>query len=210
MSSRTISSTVTSTVTIGPGSYPSVLTIAGTGQVAPNAYGAAGVYVDRGVVGVRILNQGEITVRRGGAIDGFGSVTGAPVQNGGTIDAAGGMLTLATAVGGAGTAEISANAVLWAQGGLANPVAFLSGGKETLALSDPLDATGTIAGFAATDTIDLLGVVATHISFSTTTDILTVTGASGTLAALHFAAGYTGADFARGTDHHGGTLITFT
>ncbi len=65
-------------------------------------------------------------------------------------------------------------------------------------------------GFAATDSIDLLGAVATGLSYSTTTDILTVTGASGTIAALRFSGSYTDGSFAKGTDHNGGTFIAHT
>ena len=60
------------------------------------------------------------------------------------------------------------------------------------------------------DRIDLLGAVATGITLGTTTDVLTVKGASGTLASLRFSSAYPGQAFHFGSDGHGGTNITLT
>ena len=123
-----------------------------------------------------------------------------------TVGAAG-SLTLTGDIGGPGTIAISAKAMLLADGTVASAMKFLAGGSATVSLAEPIAATGTIGGFIKTDTIDLLGTVATGISFSTTTDVLTVTGAGGTIAALHFSGSYT-ASFVKGSDGHGGTRIT--
>jgi hypothetical protein len=59
MAGSTISGTVTSTVTLGSASYPSPLTVAGTGVVAPSAYAATGVYGPAG--SGTLINDGSIT-----------------------------------------------------------------------------------------------------------------------------------------------------
>jgi len=76
-----------------------------------------------------------------------------------------------------------------------------------LDLQTPLDFAGTIAGFAGSDTIDLLKTAATGLSYSGGT--LTVLDQSATVATLRFSGSYTQSDFALTSDGHGGALIKF-
>jgi hypothetical protein len=69
--------------------------------------------------------------------------------------------------------------------------------------------TGKVEGFARGNTIDLLGSAATGLAYNTTTDILTVSGSSVTVASLHFSGNYTMSTFALASDGHGGTNIRF-
>ncbi len=110
---------------------------------------------------------------------------------------------------GSSTITIGANALLDATGALSvSKVKFL--GASTLQLNSPASASAVFSGFASGDQIDLLGKVATGISFSTATDVLTVRGAGGTLAALHFSSAYTGHSFQFASDGHAGTNITIS
>ena len=91
MTGSTISSTVTSTVTLGSGLYPSPLTVIGSGDVAVTAFLAIGIYgpADSG----SLINDGTVTGAAGGTrnsgpanggtgVDLFG---GSTATNSGTI-----------------------------------------------------------------------------------------------------------------------------
>jgi len=77
----------------------------------------------------------------------------------------------------------------------------------TLELGDAGGFAATIAGFSDTDVIDLLGASVTSLSYSPSTDTLTVSGSGGTIASLKFSGSYTTASFATVSDGHGGTDI---
>jgi len=84
---------------------------------------------------------------------------------------------------------------------------FLGGGDQ-FALAQPAQFTGTITGFSTSDSIDLLGAVVTGLSYAA--NVLTVSGAAGTIAKLHFAGDYSDYGFGHFTDGHGGSLIQLT
>ncbi len=177
------------------------LQIGGSGTLAVAGTGA----VD---VGAAAAVRGAIDVASGATIAGTGTLAGR-VIDAGTITASGGTLALQGDVAGPGTIAISAGAVLSASGSVATKIAFLAGANERLVLDDPAAVTGKILEFAHSDTIDLRHEVANGISFSTTTDILTVSGTAGSIATLHFGAGLTNASFAY-KDVSGMTVITHT
>jgi len=77
-----------------------------------------------------------------------------------------------------------------------------------LDMTKPLDFLGTVAGFGASDTVDLLNTAETGYSFAS--GVLTVTDGSATVAKLHFGGSYTTASFTLATDGHSGTFITFS
>ncbi len=89
------------------------------------------------------------------------------------------------------------------------PTGWISSPAATrsAAFGAPTKVSATIAGFAKTDTIDLLGFAATKLVFAGHT--LTVDGKGGSVAHLTFAASYTTKDFTFAPDHHGGTNIGF-
>ncbi len=147
-----------------------------------------------------------VTVDKGSLLSGAGTIEQAIVDQG-TLNANGGTLALASSITGLGSVSISSNSVLSVGGRLgASGLDFL-GGNATAVFGAPTRVTSTIAGFKATDTLDLVNFVATKLSFAGHT--LTVHGSGGSIAHLTFAASYVTKDFAFGTDHHGGTNITF-
>ena len=94
MSRHKISTTVTNTVVLGAGGYGNTLTITGTGDISPAAYGADGITAPAGLSGVRIVNRGEV---HGGE--------GAPGESGGIavdMQASGTITNVGLIAGGAG------------------------------------------------------------------------------------------------------------
>ena len=90
MKGSSISGTVTHTVDLGSGHYRSPLTITATGDIAPTAYGANGIYVPTTVHHGSIDNMGTIASGYGGMNAGAGGIgvdlaTAASVTNSGHI-----------------------------------------------------------------------------------------------------------------------------
>ncbi len=172
-----------------------MLAVTSTGEIEVGAKGHAAL--------------GRLVVDGGRTLVGTGTIRG-PITVSGELRASGGTLTLAgNAAGhgviGAGAVEIDTGSVLIARNEMRERhVVFLAGTNETLGLNSPGKVTATISGFGTTDTIDLLGITATG-SFAN--GILTLTGAHGGHAALHFAGSYA-SGFTIGSDGHGGTAIT--
>jgi hypothetical protein len=176
----------------------SVLTLQGRGTLG---VAAAGQLVVGGTAGA----AGVVTVER--EIVGSGTIA-TSIADSGSIVASGGTLTLGSDTGGTGTVAISAHSVLQADAGLSTArVEFLLGSGEKLALAEPKRMSSQIIGFARGDRIDLLGTVATSLSFSSATDILTVRGAGGAIAALRFSSSYGALRFQLASDGHGGSNI---
>ena len=140
-------------------------------------------------------------------LSGAGTIKQVVVDQG-TLTAAGGTLTLASSITGTGSVSINGNSVL-SVGGRAGVggINFLPGGHETAVFGAPTAVSSTLAGFVATDTIDLRGLVKGTDAFVGHT--LTIHSTGGGVAHLNFAASYVTKDFAFATDHHGGTNITF-
>ncbi len=171
--------------------------IGGTGTGATTTLELASA-ASRGTItglGTSFVGFTAVTVDRGARWD----VTGTNSLAGGTLltvrgtltDAGqlalGGSASGAGSVNGAGIVSISANAVLSVAGGFAaHRLDFLAGGHEMAAFGAPTKVSATIAGFAKTDTIDLLGFAATKLVFAGHT--LTVDGKGGSVAHLTFAA----------------------
>jgi hypothetical protein len=150
---------------------------------------------------------GRITVDAGSTITGSGTLSGGPLFLNGTVAGKGG-LTILGDVSGAGSLIVGSKAKVTAAGALASSITFAAGGQETLALEQPTAVTGTISGFAKSDTIDLQNVVANTLSFAG--GKLTVKNGSTIVASLKFAGTYTTASFALNADGHGGSAITST
>jgi hypothetical protein len=184
----------------------STLNLSGGGSLAPATIGVNGVNgtIEIGTAGG--AQAAKTNVDAGATLSGNGRVQGGLVDNG-QIVATGGTLTLAGNVTGTGTAAITTGAVLDAGDSLAPAVQFLAGGNETLALGTPAGVSSVISGFGASDTIDLLGQIATGFSYASATGILTVTGSGGTIASLHFSGAYTMSSFSLHPDHTNGTEI---
>jgi hypothetical protein len=140
----------------------------------------------------------------GAQISGFGTVASAVVNNG-VIAAAGGTLTLSQAASGTGTLQVDAGATLKLSAVSHGETVRFSGANGVLGLA-PVSFLGTIAGFAAGDTIDMSGVHAISASFSGRSILVTVS--PGHTFRLFTTSALTGSlTVTAGT--HNDTLITF-
>jgi len=178
--------------------------ILGGGELADSAKGK--LAVGDSLAGAQI---GQILVDTDGKIAGFGTISGALLQDDGAIVAQGGTLVLATAVSGSGTIVIDSGAKLVADGalGLAK-IAFVAGGGETLIVDQPGLVTSSLSGFGAQDFIDLknLGPVSSLFFAGTT---LTLYDGVTAVDTLTFAGSYTTANFTLTSEHNGGTIIGY-
>jgi len=182
--------------------------LAGTSDLADSHVQNAGTLT---VTGSAVATQsfaltgpGALTVAAAATLQAGGTIASA-LHDLGTLVAAGTLSLRGFAVG-SGTIAITAGADLSVNGvcGVRH-LEFLPGAGATLAVSQSQHFTSIIGGFAAGDTIDLVHVAATSASFGGTT--LTLTGLSGAVASLHFAAGYPANAFTATSDGHGGTNI---
>jgi hypothetical protein len=151
---------------------------------------------------VSVVNSGLVS-----ASSGTLAFLGA-IKNTGVMNATGAEISASKCVSGAGSLDIGTGGTMALLNGAAagQTTDFLSG-AGSLDLGNPLNFLGTIDGFAGSAVIDLLNTAETGYNFAG--GVLTVTDGSTTVANLHFGGSYTNADFAFGSDGHGGTLITF-
>jgi hypothetical protein len=162
------------------------------------AASTAGTVTDSGTLKLDgiTLTPTSVTVGSGALVNGSGTISGA-VTNGGTIDASAGTLTVTGAVTGTGSLLIGAGETLaLGSSAAATQTAVFASTTGTLSLAAPASFAGSITGFTGNDLIYLGGQVATGLAYNTTTHVLTVTGASGTIAALTFNGTYTQGSFA--------------
>ena len=150
----------------------------------------------------------RITVESGAFINGFGAVNGASVVDDGTIIARGGTLTVGVPISGTGALDIATGATLQT-GGAVNVTNFHfnQGSDETLYVARPAALSSTIAGFAASDEIDLKDITATTLSFTAGT--LTLYDGNTAVDSLTFAGDYAQSDFMIMSDGQGGTDIQY-
>jgi hypothetical protein len=154
-------------------------------------------------VNLAFVNIGTTAVSGGSTL----SFLGATANNGAVV-ISGAAVSFAENITGNGALQLdgAATLTLLTGAGVGQTVDFL-GGTGALDLGTPLWFHGTIAGFAATDTIDLLKTAATTLTYSGGT--LTVLDNAQTVATLQFNGAYAQTDFALAGDGHGGTLINF-
>ena len=170
------------------------------------------IHLDAGSIA---LSGGDVTVRRsdyiaaGTKVSGFGTMSAAAIYNSGVLDASGGTLRFIGPISQTGAAHIEAGATLQLDGsvGSGQTVTFESA-TGSLALGDAGGFAGVIAGFAQGDTIDLLGVAATKLSFRGGT--LTVFNGNAHVAALSFGGHHIAGDFKLASDGQGGSTITYS
>jgi hypothetical protein len=202
------------------------LTAGGTLSEAASGAGTlelAAVYTLAGAT----LTTGTVQIDSAGALFGNGSVAGAvtidgavtgkggtlsfggAVSNFGTLEASLGLVTLNQSVSGTGLLTIGDTGTLSLLDGAAagQTVSFLSP-DGLLDIAHPLNFLGTIAGFAAGDTIDVLRTP--HGTFTYTDNALSLISNGATVAVLNFNGSYSMSDFALTSDGHGGTDITLT
>jgi hypothetical protein len=179
------------------------ITLAGaTGDTFTNLNTFACIGAGTAVVKPGFVNSGNVSAGSG-KLTFLGSLT-----NNGTMNAGTGVLTLASEALGAGTFTIGTAGTLVLENGAASAQAVQFGSSTGLLdLGHPLGFEGAIGGFTGKDMIDLLNTASTGFTFSGGT--LTVENGTATAAKLAFAGFYAGADFALGSDGHGGTVVGF-
>jgi hypothetical protein len=165
---------------------------------------------------------GSYNILRGTATSSNLSVAGTLIKSGasgtstialatvdtGAIEAAAGTLDLTNALSGAGGLRIDSGAALEVDGTAAKSLtATFNGATATLALASPSTFAATIAGFAATDTIDLLKITATGARINAKDQLIILSGST-TVATLTLTGTYTNASLSVGSDGKGGTKIT--
>lgn len=133
------------------------------------------------------------------------------IVNDGTIAVYGKIITqgqLISDAGYSGTVSVDPGGVARFNGAVsADETVAFTGDGGTAVLARPLDFAGTVGGFGAGDTIDLVKSAADGLSFAN--GQLTVTNQGAAVADLHLFGSFTTADFALSPDTHGGTEITF-
>jgi hypothetical protein len=152
-----------------------------------------------------LTNAGQITLDAGAL------VLGNRATNNGTITVAGGVLTSALSIQGAGTIQLEAASTLSLLNG-ANPTQTIDflGPNALLDLDHPASFLGTIAGFGATDTLDLTKPTGiTETSFNYSNGVLTILDGSTVEASVNITGNYTTQNFAVGSDGHGGLFVTY-
>ena len=175
----------------------------GSGDIFTNAGSFNATGSGSETVSLGFINAGNIAVSGGSTLSFLGAVT-----NNGVLEISAGAASIATTVSGNGALQLNAAGTLslLAGAGTGQTVDFLAA-SGALDLKTPLSFDGTIAGFAGSDTIDLLKTAATTLTYSGGT--LTVLDHATTVATIDFSGGYTQSDFSLTTDTHGGTLINF-
>jgi Hint domain len=171
----------------------------GTLTAAYEDVGSSGIGTFSQSGGSNALYQ-TLTIGAGGEYDFSGGTLSANgIFDEGTLVASG-TNTIGADISGSGNLELTSGAALTVNNSIdsATGIVFASG-VETLNLTDQSGTLGTINGFAAGDTINLLNqdfTTADHINYASSTGILTITNPSSTvLATLEFAGSYTQSEF---------------
>jgi hypothetical protein len=136
------------------------------------------------------------------------SVIAVATADTGLIEAATGTLDFTAALTGTGALKVDSGAILEADGAIGKNLAVsFNGASATLALKAPASFAATIAGFAPTDTVDLIQIAATGAKINGKDQLVIVNGAT-TVAKLQLTGAYSGATFTIAADGHGGTAVT--
>lgn len=175
-----------------------------------------------------IDNAGKIDLRDGASVSSADGVTFA-IANSGKIESWGtnaitgsitntntievhtdGTLSLFGSLSGSGSVTIDANATLYVNATVSQTITFNGVGGKLQIDTGSFD--GSVAGFAATDKIDLSSIKydgGTSATYDATTGDLVVSDAYGHSITVKLTGGdYSDAHFAGSSDGHGGTLIT--
>src|SRR5439155_24915610 len=165
---------------------------------------------------IDLLNGGSVSgaglsITNSHDIDSWGtaSISGT-IANTGTIEVNDGTLKLFGSLSGSGSVTIDAGATLEVNATVSQTITFGGGGAELQI--DTGSFGGSIAGFAATDKLDLSTIQydgGTSATYDPVTGNLVVSDAYGhTITLKLIGADDSNAHFAGSSDGHGGTLIT--
>ncbi len=185
--------------------------MAGQGAAEASLLQAAGQFVNRGTIAANaahggtftllaqpgpgtlgvLVNAGEIDAIAGNALT-LVAQAGATVLNAGLVQAQGGSILIAPGPGGSlaagGLVNIANGGTVELAGAAASTVVFQDGKGDLLRLDQPASFTGTVAGFAAGDTVDIGHASVGSISYSIT-GLLTLSNAGSIVARITLAAG---------------------
>ncbi len=178
------------------------LSLGGSGKITVTS-GHALLGAGKGVTQLHatIGNAGSITAQSGTL-----SLIGA-ISNSGTLAALGGTLVCSESVSGTGIQIIGAASTLWLQDGAASTQSIdFSASSAELALSHASTFLGTIAGFGASDLLELESTKATSLSYANGT--LSVLDNSSAVAVLHFSGNYQSTSFSL-SEHESTAVIAF-
>ena len=188
------------------GPIPSILTI-GAGAVFNQTSGTASFVQSTPIVaGNTIINDGAINATASGGNLTLGAFSF--VDNGTIAVGNGDNLIVQSALSGTGAITLASGGVAEFSGADIASVAvkFLDGAADVLKIDTTASFASAIQGFAAGDTIDLAGVVATGATWAG--NVLTVAESGGASLALALNGAYAGATFNTSSDGAGGTDIT--
>jgi hypothetical protein len=159
-------------------------------------------------IGTSQTEAGVITIGEKTGIHGNGLIAASAIIDDGAIVAENGKLALSGAVSGSADAAavVGTNATLIVHNAVTGIVLEFEGAGK-LVLGDPGAVASAIAGFATGSVIDVENVQATTLSFLGGT--LTLENGGTAVGSLVFDGSYTAANFAIGSDKHGGTDISF-
>lgn len=183
-------------------------TVAGSG-----VFGDASSIVNHGTIdlhGASISGTG-LSLENDSVIDSWGtaSISGT-VTNTATIEVHTGTLTLVGSLSGTGSVTIDAGATLDVDGTVSQTMSFHGDGAELQIGTTSFG--GSVAGFAATDKLDLSTIKfdgGTSATYDDETGDLVVSDAYGhSITVKLVGEDYSNASFAGSSDGHGGTLIT--
>ncbi|MDA9432658.1 hypothetical protein XH88_12900 [Bradyrhizobium sp. CCBAU 51627] len=157
---------------------------------------------------------GALAITNSGEIESWGTavITGAiTTTDTSAIEVHTGTLTLYGSLAGAGTVTIDAGATLDVDATVSQTITFGGNGAELEI--DTTSFSGSVAGFAATDKLDLSSIVydaGTSATYDAETGDLVVSDAYGhSITVKLVGADYSNAHLAGSSDGHGGTLITY-
>ena len=176
--------------------------LGGGGYASSNAVNDAGKIVLAGGT----FAAPSLNIASGGTFSGYGTLNG-PVTDNGLISVTGSTLTVASAVSGTGSLLIGAGdeLVLGAGAAAGNAITF-GGSLSVLGLKAPGNVLGTLVSLSPSDTIDLIGSLASSATIIGS-ELFVTLSAGGTLA-YALAAANPLDRAAVVSDGHGGTDIT--
>ena len=186
---------------VGSGSSASILAIS-----------SGGTWTINGAVGIESGGSATSMVRVVGELVKSGASGTSIIQLAtldlGMIEVATGKLDFKRTMSGSGALRVDAGATLELDSSARRTLLMVFGGASaTLALKAPTKFAATISGFAVSDTIDLLKIIATGARINAKDQLVIVDGTT-TVATLKLTGSYSGATFSIVSDGHGGTNVT--
>jgi hypothetical protein len=191
----------------------SLLSIAASGSLAilgGRGYSTENTLTDAGRLYLSggVLQTKALVISAGGTVAGVGMIASASsLADNAVIEANGGTLVVENTITGSGALQIDGGATLeLTKAVVQGMVAIFSGANARLKCDNATSIRPIIAGFAATDRIDLAGITVTAAKASGTH--ILVTESNGKSLSLALAASLSGGTLSVSADGAGGSFIT--